>query len=256
MFASPAPFAAAQSCTNNAGSVVDAIYRQVLGRQPDAQSSGLVPQLASGRMTVRQAVAEVARSSEYRARLWEPVVEATFRQVRNAAPERDHVESVARSIAEGRQTLDDVTIAFAAEEVQSQSPDTAVIAMYKRLLGRDPSPEEVTPFSERLQREGAEAIARTMVASPEFRQRFGRNGVPSQGPAAYEAPVKQIYRQLLGRDADPDGLQQFTRVAAESGFEAVVDQIQRSPEYMQKAGDAGVPGTDVRLCAPVGTSGR
>ena len=116
-------------CTNNAGQVVDMLYRQLLEREPDAQSSPLVQQLSSGRLTVRQLVAELARSPEHRARLWEPVVDATFRQVRNAAPEREHVQAVARSIADGRQTLDDVTVAFAAEEVQAQSPDAAVIAM-------------------------------------------------------------------------------------------------------------------------------
>jgi hypothetical protein len=251
-----APVAAAQICTNNAGEIVDNLYRQILEREPDAGSAGHAQQLATGRLTVRQLTASLAKSPEHRALLWAPVVEATFRQVRNAAPEREFVQTVSRSVAEGRQTIDDVAIAFAAEEVGSQPADTAVISMYRRLLGRDPTPEDVAHFKERLQREGAHAVARTLVTSPEYRERFGRNAVPAQGTSPYEGSVRVIYRHLLGRDADAQGLAQFTRVAAESGFDAVVDQIVASPEYRQQVGDNGVPGRQLRLCTPIGTTGR
>ena len=214
-------------------------------------------QLASGRATVRQVVADLANSPEHRARLWEPVVESTFRQVRDAAPEREHVLSVARNLADGRQTLDDVAVAFAAEEVQSQTPETAVMAMYRRLLGRDPSEADVAHFTERLQREGPQAVATTLVTSPEYRQRFGRNAVPSQGTSPYEGAVRTLYRHLLGRAADPQGLAQFTLVASESGFDAVIDQMLASREYREKYGEQGVPGGTLRYCgAPVGTTGR
>jgi ADP-ribosylglycohydrolase len=246
----------AQNCTTDAGEVAAALYRQILERERD-NSSQLAQQLATRRLTVRQAVAELARSPEHRARLWEPIVESTFRQVRNAAPEREHVQAVARSIAEGRQTLDDVAIAFAAEEVQSQNPDTAVIAMYRRLLGRDPSEADVAHFRQRLQTEGPQAVATTLVTSPEYRERFGRNAVPSQGASPYEQSVRTLYRHLLGRDADPQGLAHFTRVATENGFDAAIDQMLASAEYREKYGEQGVPGGAVRYCAaPVGTSGR
>jgi hypothetical protein len=248
--------AAAQSCISNAGDIVNNLYRQILEREPDTQSIGLVQQLSTGRLTVRQAVAGLAKSPEHQARVWEPAVEATFRQIRNAAPEREQVQSVARNLAAGRQTLDDVAIAFATEEVQSQSPDTAVIAMYRRLLGRDPVDADVAHFRERVQREGAQAVASTLVNSPEYRQRFGRNAVPAQGTSPYESSVRLLYRHLLGRDADPQGLEQFTRVGMQSGFDVVVDQILASPEYRQKYGEYTVPGGTVRFCAPVGTTGR
>ena len=249
--------AAAQACIDSAGDIVNGLYRQILEREPDSTSSGLVQLVASGRLTVRQAVAELARSPEHRARLWEPIVESTFRQVRNAAPEREHMQSVARSIAEGRQTLDDVAVAFAAEEVQSQNPDTAVIVMYRRLLGRDPTEADVAHFKERLQREGPQAIATTLVTSPEYRERFGRNAVPSQGTSPYEQSVRTLYRHLLGRDADPQGLALFTQVVSESGFDRAIDQIMASAEYREKYGEQGVPGSTMRYCgAPVGTTGR
>ena len=253
----PAVPASAQACIDNAGEIVNGLYRQILEREPDTTSSGMLQQLASGRLTVRQAAAELAKSPEHRSKLWEPIVESTFRQVRNAAPEREHVQSVARSLADGRQTLDDVAIAFAAEEVQSQNPETAVIAMYRRLLGRDPSEADVAHFRERLQREGPQAVATTLVTSPEYRDRFGRNSVPSQGTSPYAQSVRTLYRHLLGRDADPEGLAQFTRLASESGFDRTIDQMMASAEYREKYGEQGVPGGSMRYCgAPVGTTGR
>jgi hypothetical protein len=255
--APPALPAAAQSCTNNAADIVHGLYRHILERDPDSSSGQLVQQIAGRRLTVRQAATGMAKSPEHEARLWEPVVEATFRQIRNAAPEREQVQVVARSLAERRQTLDDVTVAFAIEEVQSQNADTAVAAMYRRLLGRDPSDADVAHYTERLHREGPEAVARTLVTSPEYRGRFGRNAVPAQGTSPYEQSVHTLYRHLLGRAADPQGVAQFTRVASEAGFEAAVDQIAGSAEYREKYGDDGVPGTALRYCAaPVGTTGR
>jgi hypothetical protein len=253
----PAVPAAAQSCTNNAAEIVAGLYRQILEREPDSASGPLVQQITSRRVTVRQAAAGLAKSPEHQARLWEPVVEATFRQIRNAAPEREQVQTIARNLAERRQTLDDVAIAFATEEAQSQNPDTAVIAMYRRLLGRDPTEADVAHFSERLQREGPQAVATTLVMSAEYRQRFGPNAVPAQGTSPYEQSVHTLYRRLLGRNADPQGVAQFTRVVSEAGFDAAIDQVMASPEYREKYGDEGVPATMLRYCGmPVGTTGR
>ena len=253
----PAAPAAAQSCTNNAADIVNALYRQLLERDADSASNPLVQQIATRRLTVAQATAGLAKSPEHQARLWAPVVESTFRQIRNAAPQRQQVETIARGLAERRQTLDDVAIAFATEEVQSQNPDTAVIAMYRRLLGRDPTEADVAHFRERVEREGPQAVATTLVTSPEYRERFGRNAVPAQGASPYEQSVHALYRHLLGRAADPQGLALFTRVVSESGFDAAADQIMASAEYREKYGEQGVPGTTLRYCgAPVGTTGR
>jgi Phycobilisome Linker polypeptide len=252
----PAVPAGAQPCTNDAAQIVDGLYRQILERAPDPASSPLVQQIASGRLTVRQAAAGLAKSPEHEARLWEPIVEATFRQIRNATPEREHVQNVAMNLAERRQTLDDMAIAFAVEEVRSQNPESAVIAMYRRLLGRDPADADVMHFRERLEREGPEAVAATLVTSAEYRQRLGRNAVPPQGASPYERSVQMLYQHLLGRDADPQGLALFTGVVTDTGFAAAVDQILALQEYRAKYGDLGVPGTALRYCATVGTTGR
>jgi hypothetical protein len=100
-------------------------------------------------------------------------------------------------------------------------------------------------------------VATAIVTSPEYRERFGRNAAAGQGASPYEGAMRLLYRHLLGRDADPQGLVQLTRVASESGFDAAIDQIMASPEYRQKYGEHGVPGRTEQYCAaPVGTTGR
>ena len=253
----PAVPASAQACIDNAGEIVDGLYRQILEREPDTTSSGI----CSSWPAAASRCARPPPSSRSRPSIVPDCgSRSSNRHSARSGTRRPSAStcrpSPAASPTDG-QTLDDVAIAFAAEEVQSQNPETAVIAMYRRLLGRDPSDADVAHFRERLQREGPQAVATTLVTSPEYRERFGRNAVPSQGTSPYAQAVRTLYRHLLGRDADPEGLAQFTRLASESGFDRTIDQIMASAEYREKYGEQGVPGSSMRYCgAPVGTTGR
>ena len=233
---------AAGQCTTNAAEIIDVLYVRILERHPDAQSQALIQQLAAGRVPVKDAVAAITKSEEHLTRLWLPVVNAAFLQVRNATPERDRVLDAARTLARGTRTFDEVTIALAVEEAAGLNPDTVVIALYKRLLGRDPAPEDVERQAPAVTRDGVELLARAIISSPEFRERFGRNTVPVAGTRAYEPPLRTLYRELLNRDPDPEGLAQFARLAAQSGFGAVIDQILASQEYQRAFGPQGIPG--------------
>jgi hypothetical protein len=61
----PAIASAQQPCTTDARHVVNEIYRHMLERAPDPASAGWVDKLASGSMTVRNIVREVAQSPEH-----------------------------------------------------------------------------------------------------------------------------------------------------------------------------------------------
>jgi hypothetical protein len=233
---------AAGQCTTNAAEIIDLLYVRILERHPDAQSQALSQALASGRVPVKDAVAAITKSQEHLTRLWLPVVTADFLQVRNAAPESDRVLEAARTVARSARTLDEVTIALAVEEAAGLKPDTAVIALYKRLLGRDPTPEDVERQAPAVTRDGVEPLARGIVSSAEFRERFGRNTVPVQGARAYEPPLRTLYRELLNREPDPEGLAQYVQTAAQSGFGLVIDQILASAEYQRLFGPQGIPG--------------
>ena len=62
---SPAVVAAQQPCTTDARQVVNELYRHMLERQADPNSSHWVQQLESGGMTVRDVVREIAKSPEH-----------------------------------------------------------------------------------------------------------------------------------------------------------------------------------------------
>jgi hypothetical protein len=233
---------AAAQCTTHAAEIIDVLYVRILERPPDAQSQQLTQELTSGRVPVKYVVSALAKSHEHLTRLWLPVVNAAFLQVRNAAPERDRALDVARTLALGGRTLDETTIALAVEETATLNPETAVMALYNRLLGRDPSPEDVERQAQAFARDGVEPLVRAIITSAEFRERFGRNTVPVHGAHAYDAPLRTLYRELLNREPDPEGLAQHAQVAAQSGFGTVVDQMLGSAEYQRLFGPQGIPG--------------
>jgi hypothetical protein len=184
-------------CVANPARVVDDIYQQVLERSADEASAGMTQALASGRMTVRDIVAQAAKSPEHGEQFfWKP----------------------------------------------------AVSALYQRLLGRDADPEGLQSFTQLARRDGLRAVDRAIVNSPEFTQRGKPVATVNHYEPEYQAGVRSLYRHVLGRDPDPAGLLDLTRIAEGQGFNAVVDRMVASPEYMQLFGTDVVPGRSVRYC--------
>jgi hypothetical protein len=98
-------------------------------------------------------------------------------------------------------------------------------------------------------------VVRSIATSPEYTERFFYAESGENTP--YERSVGRLYRHLLGRQPDPDGLRVFARAAQQSGPEAVIDRIVNSNEYRQQFGDWGVPGSGgLRYCAPNSAVGR
>lgn len=98
-------------------------------------------------------------------------------------------------------------------------------------------------------------VVRSIATSPEYTERFFYAESGENTP--YERSVGRLYRHLLGRQPDPDGLRVFARVAQQSGPDAVIDRIVNSNEYRQQFGDWGVPGSGgLRYCAPNSAVGR
>lgn len=73
-------------------------------------------------------------------------------------------------------------------------------------------------------------VVREVATSPEHAERF-----------FWQPAVQNLYRNLLGRDADPEGLEVFTAKARTSGLGAAQRDIIASPEYQQKGSSAGAP---------------
>lgn len=230
-----------QNCTTSAPQVVDDIYQQVLERPADQASAGFSQELASGRATVRDIVARVAKSDEHADRFfWQPLVSAIYRRILHREPSPEELRDTASQLALGQRQLPEVIARTAARATDNQ--EDAVRILYRRLLGREADEQGLRAFTDLARREGIEAVARDIVASREYRQHTGASGVRPEDAAIYEAAVQSLYRHLLGRDPDPAGLQHLTRVAMASGFDAVIDRMIGSSEYAQLFGSNTVPG--------------
>jgi hypothetical protein len=239
--------AAQEPCVASAPQVVDDVYKHVLQRPAEPGSAGLANALGSGQMSVRDVVAAVAKSPEYEARFfWPPVVAGIYQQVMQRQPSAAELEATASQLASGTLTPS-ALVARVATRAVNNSPD-AIPMLYRRLLGRDPDPDGLRSYTAIAERDGLEAVTQSIVASPEYRNRWTAGGAAAPDLEGYAQAVRMLYRQLLGREADPEGLRGMTEVAAVYGAKGPIDRMINSPEYRQRYGDNGIPGRQAAFC--------
>ena len=88
-------------------------------------------------------------------------------------------------------------------------------------------------------------VVRQLVVSSEHAQRF----VPTESPDDRERAVRNLFRHILGREADPSGLRAHVQGLEGQGVGAVIDNMLDSPEYRERFGEYGIPGTPgLRFC--------
>jgi len=85
-------------------------------------------------------------------------------------------------------------------------------------------------------------VVRRVAKSPEHLQRFGNQ--------ERDNVVEDMYRHLLNRGPDPEGMKSGVELVSRSGIAPLVDRLVDSEEYRQRFGDWTVPGSSVRYCAP------
>src|SRR2546422_1211987 len=141
----PLAASAQQPCTTDARRVVDELYRHMLERGADAASAEHVRQLQSGRMTVRNLVRDIAKSSEHNQRF--------IRQESGEEPPYTRrVEPLYRHVL-GRQ------------------PDRNGARGYAEMAARNGG--------------NVNSVVDALVASPEYNNAFGDWGVPGSGGLVY-----------------------------------------------------------------------
>ena len=84
-------------------------------------------------------------------------------------------------------------------------------------------------------------IVRGIARSQEHLERFGSQ--------SKENMIVDVYRHLLNRGPDPEGMKNAGMFVSMRGSASLVDQLVDSPEYRQRFGDWTVPGSSVRYCA-------
>ena len=103
-----------------------------------------------------------------------------------------------------------------------------------------PTPEPRSRVDRLNNRTTVREIVRGIAKSPEHLQRFGNQ--------ARENVVVDVYRHLLNRGPDAEGLKNAVNLVSRRGVQPLIDQIVDSQEYRQQFGDWTVPGSSVRFC--------
>ena len=240
----------AQSCTTSAAQIVDDVYKQVLERPADPGSALFTEALLSGRMSVRDVVAAVAKSPEHLERFfWQPLVTTVYREVlrRNPSPQEQRI--AVRDLMQNPGSVDSFVAHTATRAANNEQE--AVRILYQRLLGREPDPGGLQSAIALAQRQGIAAVAESIVNSEEYQRRTYGRGIREATITPYEHGVAALYQHLLERPPDPEGARDLTQLASVYGLDSVVDRIVSSREYVGRYGEQGVPGrADVQFCAP------
>ncbi|WP_217127067.1 DUF4214 domain-containing protein, partial [Hydrogenophilus thiooxidans] len=103
-----------------------------------------------------------------------------------------------------------------------------VRALYRGLLGREPEPEALQDYAERLtQTHDLAPLLMELARSEErWRQSFAERATNL---------VNQIYNGLMGREADPSGLKTYTdKLIKEGGIQNTLQSIINSDEFNKK----------------------
>jgi hypothetical protein len=109
-----------------------------------------------------------------------------------------------------------------SDEFRHRDLDAIIRHAYRDVLGRDPDPSGLAAFQRGLGRGMTEPEMRAELArSPEARQREAK------------AVITRVYREMLKRDPDPDGLAAHLRAFLDKGWDEgrLRDAIRKSDEY-------------------------
>ena len=137
-------------------------------------------------------------------------------------------------------------LAFIPSLAAAQQPCTTdarqvIEQVYRQVLERSADPG-ASVWVDRLSRgTTVREIIRGFGKSQEHLQRFGSQ--------SRENMVVDIYRHLLNRGPDPEGMKNAGMLVTLRGSASLVDQLVDSPEYRERFGDWTVPGSSVRYCA-------
>jgi hypothetical protein len=206
--------------------VVVGTYRRLLGRAADpAGLSSFVNALQAGR-TVLELEAVIMGSDEYFASRGNSsnagFLQAVYLDVLNRAPDASGLQSYSSLLASGSSRQSVAAIVFASGE----SAGLRATEVYANTLHRAPDPGGLAAATASLANGLTDTqLAGVFVTSTEY--------AANDGGDANQVFVAQVYRDLLGREADPGGLETFTRqldLGVLSRAKAV-DFIQHSPEY-------------------------
>jgi hypothetical protein len=157
------------------------------------------------------------------------IVADLYKQVLERSPDAASAGMTQR-LAAHRVTVADLVreAVKSSEHAQRFLWPPVVAAAYRDVMGRAPTQDE-------LRYDTIELAAGRKTVPALIAQ------IATRASSNEQDAVRILYRRLLGRDPDPQGLHDFTQLAERQGIGAVAQQIVNSPEYDQRVGTSGLP---------------
>jgi hypothetical protein len=128
-----------------------------------------------------------------------------------------------------------------AQQPCTTDPRQVIEQVYRQVLERSADPGASVWVDRLSSRTTVREIVRGIAKSEEHLQRFGSQ--------SRDGMVVDVYRHLLNRGPDPEGMKNAGLFVSMRGSASLVDQLVDSPEYRERFGDWTVPGSNVRYCA-------
>jgi hypothetical protein len=164
----------------------------------------------------------------YSPREAEALVQRAYREVldRPADPSglrryRDHL------LREGWSERQLISELQRSNEARSINPEQAIARMYREILGREPDANGLSHYRSKWR----EGWTQGQIRDDLRRSHEGRE-------AATTAAINRAYRDILGRDPDPEGLANYQRLMRREGYSErnIREALMSSDEYRQRKG--------------------
>jgi Domain of unknown function (DUF4214) len=165
----------------------------------------------------------------YDRRTAENIVQRAYRDILGRDADADGLRSYREKLMEQAWSEEDVRNHIRRSgEFHAINPDEVITKAFREILKRDPDPEGLRHYRDLLVNRGwtIPQLRAELLRSDEWNDKHVRE------------VITKAYRDILGRDPDPDGLANYQKAVREKawGEQQIRDALERSAEARQRRG--------------------
>ena len=169
----------------------------------------------------------VDATPHYDRRTAENIVRRAYRDILVRDPDAEGLRAYREKLMDGR--LTEASLRASLQESVERDAlhfDDVITKAYREILHRDPDPDGLKHYHQLMAEKG--------WTEPQLRADLLRSS--EQSEQAIRTLITRAYRDILGRDPDPDGYAHYAQLVRDSGWNdrQIRDALLRSNEYRQK----------------------